>query len=803
MIQGALEADGRIAAKNAVKIRAALRELADYKQVFLQYQETHPVSTDNLAKDRARARAWAIMNLTQLRTEALASALWRMWAEAYVLGDVAAGEWIRRTEELNKADDGYVDWSKWQPGDRAAAIMLKRPKAFQQILDNTGATIRGMSTTSITDIGNALADAVELGLDAERAAVLIGRHVASPSRALTIAITEQNRVMSAATIARYKEAELEKMEWHVSDPCATCAQNASVEVIIGTSFPSGDTQPPAHPHCRCVLLPVIPGFDAEPEMPGATMITPPEPVVPAFLTPKEQVEQAVAELHAPKLINAAQVLYEQLDARSFEPGKWDILPRDAVREAAVQNLMRAYQTPISRMRAEAMLSPVAIGRADKALLTKGVVYKNGKIEVQFSSSGLQVTEAQRKAVLKKVERLQTTNPKERAVVHIEKNSSGKYGWAYGGKSDLWVTPKVVQNPALGAAEKGNFKMPVTAETSQLDYTLTHEWGHLIDDIIDGDQTYLRSSAIRKIKTEFPDAFKSGYSAKNSKEFYAEMFTEYYQTGGVTTNTLVQAMAKEFNWKVPEVIKPAGVSLSKPQAKYKNVQEWNKQELLNLSKIQDPNMIETKIWNGASKSYIDIVRRPNDPRLQALLKAQGFADTPTLVGANEFETLKTIKVYRGVTGNENLTASQMVEQFKTGDMFVGTGVVGNGVYSGSNYEYVLKYAGSDPKNVIKMGFKQDATFIDIDTASAEAKKLSDAFYDKAFGRQYSLNMSDYYDYIKSYGDISQEEAKALGAMFNDPGAYAALHGYDAIMAADSATGDSVYVILNRGAMVVEK
>jgi len=264
MIEGALEADGRIAAKNAVKIRAALKELADYKQVFLKYQETHPVTTDNLAKDRARARAWAIMNMTNLRTEALSSALWRMWAEAYVLGDVAAGEWLQKTKELQKADDaGYVDWAHWQPGDRAAALMLRRPKAFQQILDQTGVSIAGMTKTSITDIGNALADAVELGLDAERAALLIGRHVASPARALTIAITEQNRVMSVATIQRYKEAELEKMEWHVSDPCNKCAQNAGVEVPIGTSFPSGNTQPPAHPHCRCVLLPVIPGMNEE------------------------------------------------------------------------------------------------------------------------------------------------------------------------------------------------------------------------------------------------------------------------------------------------------------------------------------------------------------------------------------------------------------------------------------------------------------------------------------------------------------------------------------------------------------
>ena len=262
MIEGALKADGRIAAKNAVKIRAALRELADYKKLYLQYQETMPESSGNLARDRTRARAWAIMNVTQLRTEALASSLWRMWAEAYVLGTVAADEWIRVTRELNKADDDVsVDWDNWKPGDKAATLLLQRPKAFQQILDATNITIRGLTKTSITDIGNSLAEAIDLGLDASSAALLINRSVGSPARALTIAITEQNRVISVATMERYKEAGLEKQEWAVSDPCDICAKNDGAIVPIGTSFPSGDTQPPAHPHCRCVLLPVIPGME--------------------------------------------------------------------------------------------------------------------------------------------------------------------------------------------------------------------------------------------------------------------------------------------------------------------------------------------------------------------------------------------------------------------------------------------------------------------------------------------------------------------------------------------------------------
>jgi hypothetical protein len=63
------------------------------------------------------------------------------------------------------------------------------------------------------------------------------------------------------------------MEWAVSDPCDICAKNDGQVIVIGQTFASGDQQPPAHPHCRCVLLPVIPGMEDEFAMPGAE-ITP-------------------------------------------------------------------------------------------------------------------------------------------------------------------------------------------------------------------------------------------------------------------------------------------------------------------------------------------------------------------------------------------------------------------------------------------------------------------------------------------------------------------------------------------------
>ena len=267
MIEGALKADGRLAAKNAVKIRAALRQVADFKRVFNKYQETQPQPTDNPTQDRARARSWIMLNV-YINDEPLRLAVTRAWQEAFILGEVAADEWLRKTREANKADDISVNWDNWKPGDVDTALNLKN---FQKYLAkvNADSYFKTFNKETIVNLGTALSDSIELGLDAESAAVMISKHVASPSRALTIAITEQNRAMSFSTIERYKDAGLAKMEWAVSDPCDICAKNDGQVIQIGQSFASGDAQPPAHPHCRCVLLPVIPGMEDEIAMPGA------------------------------------------------------------------------------------------------------------------------------------------------------------------------------------------------------------------------------------------------------------------------------------------------------------------------------------------------------------------------------------------------------------------------------------------------------------------------------------------------------------------------------------------------------
>ena len=264
---GAHQVDARISAKNAVKIRAALRQSIDARQVYEMYQSTQPAVSDNNTQDRARARAWAIMNVRFIN-EALRTALMRLYAEAWVTGEAAAGEAIYEERELQKAGEiGIIDWTKWQPGDLATALLFDPPREFEQLLESLSFLIRGLDRTGYELIGTALADSIRAGYSPSKAAKIIQEAVGSPARALTIAVTESSRIMNNAALGRYREAGLDEVKWMVvmgggtSVACEKCAQNDGQVVRIGNTFRSGNTQPPAHPHCRCNLRPVVPDYD--------------------------------------------------------------------------------------------------------------------------------------------------------------------------------------------------------------------------------------------------------------------------------------------------------------------------------------------------------------------------------------------------------------------------------------------------------------------------------------------------------------------------------------------------------------
>ena len=266
---GAHKADGRIAARNSVKVRAAIRQSIDARDIFEEYSRSQPHSSGDITQDRARARAWAMLNV-QINLEPITAVITKLYADGYLLGEAAAQEAVAQArrkadKSLTKAD-ASVDWSSWTPGNKATALLLRPRGAFKRLLDGAGIVSKAIAKAGYDKIGTALADAIASGASPTQAAKLITEKIGDPARALTIAITEQNRAMSVAALNFYKEAEVEQVEWNAVQPCDICAPNDGQVVNLGQAFDSGDTEPPAHPNCRCALLPVIEGMVDDPSL---------------------------------------------------------------------------------------------------------------------------------------------------------------------------------------------------------------------------------------------------------------------------------------------------------------------------------------------------------------------------------------------------------------------------------------------------------------------------------------------------------------------------------------------------------
>jgi SPP1 gp7 family putative phage head morphogenesis protein len=266
---GAHKADGRIAAKNSVKVRAAIRQSIDPRDIFEEYSRSQPHSSGDITQDRARARAWAMLNV-QINLEPITAVISKLYADGYLLGEAAAAEAVAQAQRkadkaLTKAD-ASIDWSTWTPGNKATALLLRPRGAFKRLLDNAGIVSKAIAKAGYEKIGTALADAIASGSSPAQAAKLITEKIGDPARALTIAITEQNRAMSVAAINFYQESGVEQVEWNAVQPCDLCAPNDGQVVNLGQAFDSGDTEPPAHPNCRCALLPVILGMVDDPSL---------------------------------------------------------------------------------------------------------------------------------------------------------------------------------------------------------------------------------------------------------------------------------------------------------------------------------------------------------------------------------------------------------------------------------------------------------------------------------------------------------------------------------------------------------
>ena len=241
----------RLIAQQATRIRKAFKLAINGDAIARSWAETHPAGgsvSPQMARDWVQAHA--VTNKKPMQV-----ALSRLYANGYTFGAKVAK--TRLTGLKKDVSVTTVDWSTWTPGNESAAALVRPRGGLQALLDSRKIFISDdVIHTKLDRIGTALAKGLEQGLTPKETSKMIDTIIDDPQQALIIAQTETSRAMSVASRDAYEKANIEQVEWLVAEGCDECQENADASPIgIDEEFPSGDTEPPAHPNCMCALAP--------------------------------------------------------------------------------------------------------------------------------------------------------------------------------------------------------------------------------------------------------------------------------------------------------------------------------------------------------------------------------------------------------------------------------------------------------------------------------------------------------------------------------------------------------------------
>lgn len=259
----------RQAAGQADKLRDAVAKTVEVEPLIEAFRMAFPMDSKATPKE---ARDWAQLHAHTKNAAGVEAALNMIYAIGYQLGDEAAlaayshaAMSVRNKAPLPNppspdAQQASIntDWATWTAGGHPAALLVRPKGGLGKLLRDSRIASSKLNETTLNRIGTKLADALSNGWTDLTLAKEIKGLLGDGQRALTIATTEMNRAMSVASMDSYKEYGVDKVEWLTADPCDECAENEDAGAIpTGDEFPTGDTEPPAHPNCRCSLAPVI------------------------------------------------------------------------------------------------------------------------------------------------------------------------------------------------------------------------------------------------------------------------------------------------------------------------------------------------------------------------------------------------------------------------------------------------------------------------------------------------------------------------------------------------------------------
>jgi SPP1 gp7 family putative phage head morphogenesis protein len=168
-----------------------------------------------------------------------------------VVEDILGEGWAAGEEEALEQIDELL----------AEAAVSPAAERLQALLDDAGVTIKSVAASRFEELAEVLEEGVQAGRSGRDLANRVRGVLDQPQWAETVAVTETARAMSAASQATYQANRIARKSWLLAPDqrvCPKCAGNAKQGPIpTSDRFASGDRHPPAHPNCRCALMPVI------------------------------------------------------------------------------------------------------------------------------------------------------------------------------------------------------------------------------------------------------------------------------------------------------------------------------------------------------------------------------------------------------------------------------------------------------------------------------------------------------------------------------------------------------------------
>lgn len=168
------------------------------------------------------------------------------------------GYWTGHVQATSQVTGQPAEWGGWSPGHPATARALIPDRLrLQQLWLGVGGMVDAIASHRLDAVADALAS---LGDDTDEDAVSAAVNGVLDDRAWAdrATLTEVVRAAAYAAMGVYAAAMVTHQTWETAagDVCPICLRNADAgPVPVGQNFPSGHSQPPAHPWCRCGLAP--------------------------------------------------------------------------------------------------------------------------------------------------------------------------------------------------------------------------------------------------------------------------------------------------------------------------------------------------------------------------------------------------------------------------------------------------------------------------------------------------------------------------------------------------------------------